>query len=569
MKQIYVSLQNGSSADAPVPVGTISFDRDKGIGIFQYLRTYNGPPLDPINLNYQRPMSRDDRNRLAERVFFVNAGDDPGLLHQVFVDAMPGQWGMGVLQAEYPELRQMQNCERLHWMGSRTSGALSTFVSERADERPVQSLEELITVRRKCAEFQAKLEKMGLLGVRNPAVASHGGVMPKASYEDADGRHWIAKFDRPGEGLQYSVLEHTAVLMAKRCGIRAPESRVLHDGMGGHMYLTERYDRSGTTRVHKISMMTLLGAKEAGSGDYRDMFRVLREIVDPVAWPSQRDELLRRMAFNIGLNVTDDHLRNHEICLQANGSWALSPAFDMVPVSGPSPHQCAVFGQARATLNLDKPMTKAFWSKVSAELCIDHAYVFKLVEGVRNTICAEWPALVRSTGMNSFNQMNALMAAEVGCDAPFPQQTLQIVPMDPRSLRHAAGVQSALEKAHHMLVGAKPNMKEQFALAQFLGRAIDALPGVVDAMRQAGHLQQADMVMLAPLKAAAQALIAPDFGQPGQQHTQEAWRDLAEAARAIGSVLPDGLHNEIAAARQKQRESADNPTSANTTNRPT
>jgi hypothetical protein len=87
LKQIYVSLQSGSSAEPPIPVGTISFNRDKGVGLFQYLSHYNGPPLDPINLNYKRPMSREDKNRLSERVFFINAADDPGLLHQVFVDA--------------------------------------------------------------------------------------------------------------------------------------------------------------------------------------------------------------------------------------------------------------------------------------------------------------------------------------------------------------------------------------------------------------------------------------------------------------------------------------------------
>lgn len=559
LKQIYVSLQSGSSAEPPIPVGTISFNRDKGVGLFQYLSHYNGPPLDPINLNYKRPMSREDKNRLSERVFFINAADDPGLLHQVFVDAMPGQWGMQVLQAEYPEVRQMQNCERLHWMGSRTSGALSTFVSARADERPVQSLEELLTVRSKCAEFLAKLEKMGLSGVRNPAVASHGGVMPKASYEDADGRHWIAKFDRPGEGLQYSVLEHTSVLMAKRCGLQTPESRILHDGMGGHMFLTERYDRSGTTRVHKVSMMTLLGAREAGTGDYRDMFRVLREVCDPVAWPAQRDELLRRMAFNIGLNITDDHLRNHEICLQPNGTWALSPAFDLVPVSGPSPHQCALFGQPRANLNLDQPLTAAFWAKVSAELCIEHEHVYKLVGGVRDVIRAEWPALVRSTGLNSFNQMNALMATEVGCGVPFPQAQLKVVPMDARSLRHAAVMHTVLESAHRMLSGKPGSMKEQFALAQMMNRTIDVLPSVVDAMRQAGHVQQADLLMLSPIRAAAQALMAPDLGKEGNPQAHESWRDLADAARALGSVVPDEVLKELAASRAAKRDSATSP----------
>lgn len=418
IKQINVAME---VAGRPVPVGMLRFDAKQNIGLFIYVATYNGPPLDPINLNYRAPMDPKDRGRRGERVFVVDPIANPGLMHQVFVDSMPGGWGMQVLQAEYPEIRQMKDAERLHWMGSRTTGALSFFVATRTKENVVHGLDELEVVRAKCAEFLSKLSKMGLEGVRNPAVASHGGVMPKAAYEDGSGRHWIAKFDRPGEGTQYAVLEHLACTMAARCGIDMPETKALADGMGGHMFLTERFDRSATERTHKASMLTLTKAREAGTGDYRDIFKVLKEIADPAAWPQQRDEMLRRMAFNIGLNVTDDHLRNHEARLTPSGSWELTPAFDLVPVSGGSPHQCAVFGKARADINLNRAATRALWTAVAAELQVTPEHVMGVVGKVAETIKAEWPELVKSGGLNRFNQMNALMATEVGCGAAFPE----------------------------------------------------------------------------------------------------------------------------------------------------
>lgn len=421
MKQIYVAMEvNGR----PTPVGVIRFDTTQNFGYFAYLPKYDGPPLDPVNLNYKAPFDRADRLRKAERVFAVDPSVSPGLMHQVFVDAMPGQWGMSVLQAEYPEIRQMKDAERLHWMGARTSGALSFFVSTRAEENVVHGLDDLEAVRKKCAEFLEKLKKMGLDGVRSPAVASHGGVMPKAAYEDVNGRHWIAKFDRPGEGAQYCALEHLASELARECGVTVPQTRLMRDGLGGTMFLTERFDRGAEGRSHKASLMTLTKAADAGAGDYRDMFAVLKEIANPASWPAQRDELLRRMAFNVGLNVTDDHLRNHEVRLSESGDWELSPAFDMVPVSGPSPHQCAVFGHARANLNLDKAMTQKLWSQVAEELGVTREHVFSIVRQVSVDIHDKWPKLLQAAEergqLNRFNRMNAEMAAEVGCGVPFP-----------------------------------------------------------------------------------------------------------------------------------------------------
>ena len=41
-------------------------------------------------------------------------------------------------------------------------------------------------------------------------------------------------------------------------------------------------------------------------------------------------ELWRRIAFNIAISNTDDHLRNHGFLIE-KGSWRLSPAYDVNP----------------------------------------------------------------------------------------------------------------------------------------------------------------------------------------------------------------------------------------------
>lgn len=533
MKQIYVALEH---AGKTLPVGVLRFDSKQGFGYFTYLANYDGPPLDPINLNYKAPVDPRDRLRRGERVFVVDAAANPGLMHQVFVDAMPGGWGMAVLQAEYPEIRQMKDAERLHWMGARTSGALSFFVQARADEVPVRGLDQLEVIRAKCAEFQAKLEKMGLAGVRNPAVASHGGVMPKASYEDAQGRHWIAKFDQPGVGTQVSLMEHLTVSMARRCGITTPETKTLADGMGGHMFLSERYDRGAQERNHKASFMSLTGAKDAGAGDYRDMFATLKKVCDPVAWPQQRDELLRRMAFNVGLNVTDDHLRNHEVRLMSSGNWELSPAFDLVPVSGPSPHQCAIFGSARANINLSNPATRELWTRIAQELDTSPEHVLGLVGGMAATIEAEWPAMVEQSGMNRFNQMNALMAAEVGCAVPFPERARSLVtaPLDTKTKTELAEAGRLLQRAMALLKGAPPANGEDLAVSKALVQLSAEAPRLAHLLRGAGHPVASEHLLLAPMKNAARAVLEPATIDP------RAWRDLEDTISSVGAAVAAG-----------------------------
>lgn len=529
MKQIYVALEHAGRLH---PVGVMRFDVSNGFGYFAYLSSYSGPPLDPINLDYRKPVDPKDRRRRGERTFVVDPTVNPGLMHSVFQDAMPGHWGMHVLQSEYPEIRQMKDVELLYWMGARTSGALSFFVQRREDEAPVKGFAELEVVRKKCEEFLEKLQKMGFGGARNPAVASHGGAMPKASYEDDEGHHWIAKFDRPSDVIRGTVLEHIASEMARRVGIITPRTKTVPDGNGGYMFLSERYDRGGANgRCHKISFMSLVGAKETGGGDYRDMFAVLKSIVNPAAWPQQRDELLRRMILNVGLNITDDHLRNHEMRLLPSGKWELAPAFDLVPFADTSPHQCAIFGRPRANLNLTDPATSALWKDVAAQLEVKTEHVFGMVQEVASAIKAEWPALVESCGLNEFNQRKALEAASIGCGVPLHGRSKTLIPLDGQTKARLQAARELMQLSLSVLRGERKLARgEDLKLSQHLMQINEEVPRLTHALRSAGHTTAADLMLMAPLKNAARAVLGPEVDHAG------AWRDLEDAASSLDAV---------------------------------
>ena len=80
--------------------------------------------------------------------------------------------------------------------------------------------------------------------------------------------------------------------------------------------------------------------------------RLARDSLDLAARGSlalarQQAQLFRRMVFNILIDNTDDHEKNHALLRQADGSWTLSPAFDVVPGLSGLGYQALVVGQGR------------------------------------------------------------------------------------------------------------------------------------------------------------------------------------------------------------------------------
>jgi serine/threonine-protein kinase HipA len=73
-----------------------------------------------------------------------------------------------------------------------------------------------------------------------------------------------------------------------------------------------------------------MGLKGADPGNYVDVAMKMRTHArDPEA---EMAELFRRMAFNVLIQNTDDHLRDLGFLYAGAGKWRLSPAFDVNPV---------------------------------------------------------------------------------------------------------------------------------------------------------------------------------------------------------------------------------------------
>ena len=161
--------------------------------------------------------------------------------------------------------------------------------------------------------------------------SSLGGARPKASVVDTDQSLWIAKFPSKYDDYDIGGWEFICYQRAKAAGLHMSECKVQRLNSPYHTFLTKRFDRQGSKRLHFTSAMTQLGYYD---GDYEASYLELAEFISHHGSQAQADleQLWRRIVFNIAVANTDDHLRNHGFILDNKG-WRLSPAYDINPVT--------------------------------------------------------------------------------------------------------------------------------------------------------------------------------------------------------------------------------------------
>jgi serine/threonine-protein kinase HipA len=156
---------------------------------------------------------------------------------------------------------------------------------------------------------------------------SLGGVRPKSLIE-IEGKPWLVKFGE-GEDENTPLIEHATMTLAARTGIVVAPTKAL-PVRDQHAVAVRRFDRAPNCRVHAISAHVALRAVGEEYG-YPQLAQQLRRTASSKDIVHMQAQLFRRMVFNILIDNTDDHEKNHALLRQADGSWALSPAFDVVP----------------------------------------------------------------------------------------------------------------------------------------------------------------------------------------------------------------------------------------------
>lgn len=174
---------------------------------------------------------------------------------------------------------------------------------------------------------------------------SLGGALPKASVL-ADGELYLAKFPHHGDDWDVMAWEKTALDLAACAGISVPTRRLVRIG-DANCLLVRRFDREGGLvrgrRLAYLSGMSVTGTSDGEQGDYAVLGEAMESLTSKVS--AQLESLFQRVLFSIAIHNVDDHLRNCGF-LRTDGSWELSPLFDVNPEPSLARERAtAIFGE--------------------------------------------------------------------------------------------------------------------------------------------------------------------------------------------------------------------------------
>lgn len=303
-----------------------------------------------------------------------------------FSDSAPDRWGRNLIKKRERALarqesrrpRDFDDADFLAGVSDITrQGALryrdgtvpdSGFLDPDHDVPRLLSLPELLHA----ADTVARGEHAGDDGYEAVKVllaagtGSLGGARPKAAVLDNDGRQLIAKFPHHEDDWDVMAWEATALDLAAAAGVIVPPRRLVRVEQR-HVLLLNRFDRTGSstpiTRIGYTSAMTMLGRRDGDHADYVDIADSLAEVSAQAKEDAR--QLFRRVAVSVGLNNTDDHLRNHGF-LRGRSGWTLSPAFDVNPNPDPALRQTTIAGADTSADEADGLMELARSCRLSA-----------------------------------------------------------------------------------------------------------------------------------------------------------------------------------------------------------
>ena len=223
--------------------------------------------------------------------------------------------------------------------------------------------------------------------------SSLGGARPKASVSAPDGSLWIAKFPSKHDDINVGAWEMVVHDLAVMCGLNVPEAKLEHFSKTGSTFLTKRFDRDGSQRIHFASAMTLLGKNDGASAADGSGYLELVSLIRKCGATPKKDmqELWKRIVFNMAVSNTDDHLRNHGFILTDEG-WRLSPLYDLNPNADGD----------TLSLNVDE-----YSNLIDFELALSVANIFGLneklakeeLDEVKNVVEKNWRPLAKKYGL--------------------------------------------------------------------------------------------------------------------------------------------------------------------------
>ena len=374
--------------------------------------------------------------------FFSAAAQNPALPHflalpPVLADLCPDGWGRSLMRRDAREQGAIEPTD-LHFLtlidDATRLGALRVLdthgipLTTRNGISPVIPFDvQLPDLARAARSFEGRKALRDEWKDLLPG-SGLGGARPKATLRDTHGCLWVAKFT--SEKDENSAIERAEVMtnwLADACGITVPEARLFEIGRDNPVGLFKRFDRAGAShdlRLHYVSAQTFMDASTAIDSDVTYV-KMAEAMMEAGLAGEQRQELFRRIVFQLLVNNTDDHLKNHGF-LHVNGDWSLSPAFDINPQTDRRPQLKIAFDTDVGELPTPQEMVdRSFYfdlTDAQAAACISR---------MANTVATCWAPYAQAAKMRGPDlaayrslfegpQQNAWLGAALELHVPQP-----------------------------------------------------------------------------------------------------------------------------------------------------
>lgn len=398
-------------------VGAVAWDAEREVGTFEYTADFISRGLQIAPLAMPLRTGLWSFPELARRTYHGL----PGLL----ADALPDRFGNRIIDAwlarQGRDANEFTPLERLCYMGMRGMGALEfrPATGPRASKPVSLEVAELsqlvkdIFSHRTNWVVNLKGERAKALNTIIRVGTSAGGNRAKAviawnpkTQEVRSGQanlppgfeHWILKFDGVadkalGDPMGFGRVEYVYHKMAVKAGISMTRCHLLEEGGRAH-FMTERFDRDVKgDKIHVQSLCALAhyDFNAAGEYGYEQALSVVQRL--NIGYPAL-GEMYRRMVFNVLARNQDDHTRNIAFLMDPDGTWRLSPAFDIVWAYNPegtwtNRHQMTVNGKRDGFERSDLMAVADTYGIKNADEIID-----KVSEAV-----ASWPSVAKDCGI--------------------------------------------------------------------------------------------------------------------------------------------------------------------------
>ncbi len=313
-------------------------------------------------------------------------------------DARPDRWGERVIQYLDKPAR-LSLMEYLYYAGDDRFGALGVSTSRNAyvprTTSPLPRLEQAQELSEVVHKVSARAQVTNVERQMLNAGGSFGGAKPKALI-DIGGVQWIIKFF-DNEPIDAPLIEHASMTLAAKAGITVSETRVIPLA-GEHALAVRRYDREGARRIHCISAGTALRAQAIAGQEpelgYPALAQLLRRAGVSDDDQNLRDmrELFRRMVFNILIDNTDDHEKNHALQVVAparQGRYRLAPAYDILTTNSGQGYQEFVVGVDQRDSTLSNAMSQCeLFGYTPAQAAAEAVRVIQAIDGWREHFAA-------------------------------------------------------------------------------------------------------------------------------------------------------------------------------------